>query len=214
MSVAECVQPAPWVAATSPVDGNLDVVTTVEEVVDRIAVTPGHDHGRSAELVQPLGELTPRAGACERLGFVQVRGDHGRKGKSRETSASTASFCKSFAPELATMTGSTTSGTRCRSGNRRPPRSAAGRRASRSWPRPRRCRRKRPRAARARRSAAPRARQSPPCVFCAVSATIALMPWQPAAANAFRSAWIPHRLRNRSLQSSSNEESSCTPSPA
>ena len=30
-----------------------------------------------------------------------------------------------------------------------------------------------------------------PTVFCAVSATIALMPWQPAAAKAFRSAWIP-----------------------
>ena len=28
-------------------------------------------------------------------------------------------------------------------------------------------------------------------VFCAVSATIADMPWAPAAANAFRSAWIP-----------------------
>ena len=30
-----------------------------------------------------------------------------------------------------------------------------------------------------------------PAVFCAVSATIALIPWQPAAANAFRSAWMP-----------------------
>jgi len=30
-----------------------------------------------------------------------------------------------------------------------------------------------------------------PVVFCAVNATIALMPWQPAAAKAFRSAWIP-----------------------
>src|SRR5436190_23567971 len=30
-----------------------------------------------------------------------------------------------------------------------------------------------------------------PTVFWAVSATIALVPWQPAAANAFRSAWIP-----------------------
>ena len=28
-------------------------------------------------------------------------------------------------------------------------------------------------------------------VLCAVSATITLMPWQPAAANAFRSAWMP-----------------------
>src|SRR5918911_3433282 len=28
-------------------------------------------------------------------------------------------------------------------------------------------------------------------VFCAVSATSALMPWQPAAAKAFRSAWMP-----------------------
>ena len=30
-----------------------------------------------------------------------------------------------------------------------------------------------------------------PTVFCAVSATTTLMPWQPAAANAFRSAWMP-----------------------
>src|SRR5256714_551077 len=30
-----------------------------------------------------------------------------------------------------------------------------------------------------------------PVVFCAVSATMAVMPWQPTAANAFRSAWIP-----------------------
>ena len=28
-------------------------------------------------------------------------------------------------------------------------------------------------------------------VFCAVSATTALIPWQPRFANAFRSAWIP-----------------------
>ena len=28
-------------------------------------------------------------------------------------------------------------------------------------------------------------------VFCAVIAVIALMPWQPAFANAFRSAWMP-----------------------
>ena len=28
-------------------------------------------------------------------------------------------------------------------------------------------------------------------VFCAVSATIAVKPWTPAAANALRSAWIP-----------------------
>ena len=30
-----------------------------------------------------------------------------------------------------------------------------------------------------------------PTVFCAVKATIALIPWQPAAAKAFRSAWMP-----------------------
>src|ERR671919_958938 len=30
-----------------------------------------------------------------------------------------------------------------------------------------------------------------PVVFWAVSATIALIPWHPAAAKAFRSAWIP-----------------------
>ena len=28
-------------------------------------------------------------------------------------------------------------------------------------------------------------------MFCAVSATIAVEPWTPAAANAFRSAWMP-----------------------
>jgi hypothetical protein len=28
-------------------------------------------------------------------------------------------------------------------------------------------------------------------VFCAVRATIALIPWQPSAAKAFRSAWMP-----------------------
>jgi hypothetical protein len=28
-------------------------------------------------------------------------------------------------------------------------------------------------------------------VFCAVRATMTLEPWQPAAANAFRSAWMP-----------------------
>jgi hypothetical protein len=30
-----------------------------------------------------------------------------------------------------------------------------------------------------------------PTVFCAVSATIADVPWTPAAAKAFRSAWMP-----------------------
>ena len=30
-----------------------------------------------------------------------------------------------------------------------------------------------------------------PTVFCAVSAVIAVMPWTPQRANAFRSAWIP-----------------------
>ena len=30
-----------------------------------------------------------------------------------------------------------------------------------------------------------------PTVFCAVSAVIAVMPWTPQRANAFRSAWMP-----------------------
>ena len=32
---------------------------------------------------------------------------------------------------------------------------------------------------------------STPTVFCAVSAVIAVIPWTPQRANAFRSAWIP-----------------------
>ena len=37
----------------------------------------------------------------------------------------------------------------------------------------------------------PRATISTPTVFCAVSAVIAVVPWTPQRANAFRSAWIP-----------------------
>ena len=53
-SVAECVQPAPWVARDLvPLDRDLDVPLAVEEVVDRlVAVAAGDDHGRRAELVR------------------------------------------------------------------------------------------------------------------------------------------------------------------
>ena len=64
-SVAEWVQPAPWVARRLvPHDRDLDVRAAVEEVVDRLlAVTARDDRRRRAELVQPLGELATRAGA-------------------------------------------------------------------------------------------------------------------------------------------------------
>ena len=79
-----------------------------------LAVAAGDEHRRRAELVQPLGELRraarskpARATASGRFGVTTVA-----SGKSRRTSASTASSSSSFAPELATITGSTTSGTR------------------------------------------------------------------------------------------------------
>ena len=94
-------------------DRELDVLDPVEEVVDGlVAVAARDDHGRRAELDEPLGQLAPRrpgmpasASASGRFGVTTVA-----SGNNRRTSTSTASSWSSFAPELATMTGSTTSG--------------------------------------------------------------------------------------------------------
>ena len=57
--MAECVQPAPCVAATScRVNRDLDVALPVEEMIDRrVAVTSGDEDGGRASIVDPLGEL-------------------------------------------------------------------------------------------------------------------------------------------------------------
>src|SRR6266508_2118109 len=127
-----------------------------------------------------------RAQASCRFGVTTVA-----SGKSRSTSTETASSWRSFAPDAATITGSTTRGTRW------PPRKSAtvsmigalksipvlaastpmsSKRTS-SWSRMK------------SRGASWTARTS--VVDCAVSATITLMPWQPRRAKAFRSAWMP-----------------------
>jgi hypothetical protein len=63
-----------------PLDLDLDVALPVEEVIDRILAMPtGDDHSRSAELVDPLGQLAPGSLAGEHLGLHQVRGDDGRQ---------------------------------------------------------------------------------------------------------------------------------------
>ncbi len=83
-SVAECVQPAPCVARdVVPLDGKLDVLAAVEEMVDRgLAVAAGDERGRSAELDQPLGQVAARraghAGQRLRLGKVR-RHDRGER---------------------------------------------------------------------------------------------------------------------------------------
>src|SRR6266536_3340699 len=112
-------------------------------------------------------------------------------GKSRSTSVSTASSCSSRAPELATRTGSTTSGTGC-SSRKSTTASISG--AEKSIPV---LAASTPRSSKTASSCARTKSGGTSCtavtpvVFCAVSATIALIPWQPAAAKAFRSAWIP-----------------------
>ena len=64
-----------------PLDGDLDVPLAVEEVVDRIVAVPaGDDHRGSAQLVEPLGQLAPRAAVPrQRLGLRQVRRDDRRE---------------------------------------------------------------------------------------------------------------------------------------
>jgi hypothetical protein len=141
---------------------------------------------RSASL--PRSSVSRPVSACAsgRFGVTTVA-----SGNSRPISVSTASGSSSRAPELAIMTGSTTSG------RRRPASSSAtasmiGEEKSMpvlAAPAPM-----------SSRTAAICARTKPggscsmavtPRVFCAVSATMADIPCAPQRANAFRSAWMP-----------------------
>ena len=82
-SVAECVQPAPCVAATSCRSTGISTCRPGrEEVVHRaLAVAAGDEHGRRAERVQLLGQHAPILGLdlAERLCLVEVRRDDGRE---------------------------------------------------------------------------------------------------------------------------------------
>ena len=76
VSVAECVQPAPCVAATSCRSTGISMcVAAVEEMVDRVVAVPaGDDCGPRAQLVEPLRQRTTRrVETCERPGLEQVR---------------------------------------------------------------------------------------------------------------------------------------------
>ena len=103
---------------------------------------------------QALASARRRRGLRLDIGSASPRS---RAGRAARPASATASSRSSRAPELATITGSTTSGTGCSARKSATARSAGARRASRSWPRRRRCRRRRPRAARARSRAAARA---------------------------------------------------------
>ena len=165
VSVAECVQPAPCVAATScRATGISTCSRAVEEMVDRlVAMTAGDDHCGRAELVQALGELAARAVAPgQRLRLEQVRRHDGREREERADERRRPRRLRAaVAPELATMHRVDDERHRVRAqDSRRRSRSGRARRAFPSSPRRRRCRRTRRRAARARRPAAARGSQS------------------------------------------------------
>ena len=174
-------------------DLDLDVPLPVEEMVDRVfAVAAGDDHRGSAELVDPLGELAPRSRSGERLGLHQVRRDHRRERKQpvdERLDGVVLQQLRARARDHHRVDDERDAD--ARRGSRRPCRSARARRACPSSRRRRRCPRRPPRAQPRRTPGGTSCTAVTPSVFCAVSATIALVPKQPAAANAFRSAWIP-----------------------
>ena len=112
-------------------------------------------------------------------------------GSSRSTSTETASSRSSRAPDAATITGSTTSRTGCVSRNAATVSTISALKSipvfAASTPMSSQivasCARM--------NSGGASWIERTSVVFCAVSATTALIPWQPRLANAFRSAWIP-----------------------
>ena len=175
-------------------DGDLDMLRPVEEMVDRLAVPAGDDRRRRAELDQPLGELGLSLGALpasacasSRFGVTTVA-----SGKSRvDERIDRVGSSSARARRVATITGSTTSGTGC---SARKPATASITAREKSIP--------------VFAASTPMSEKTAsscattnsggtswtavtPTVFCAVSATIADIPWAPAAAKAFRSAWMP-----------------------
>ena len=114
-SVAECVQPAPCVAATSCRSTSISTCrspskrwSTASSPWPPVTITAGAPSSWIRSASSRLVPVPASASASIRFGVTTVA-----SGNSRSTSASTASSWSSFAPELATITGSTTSGTRC-----------------------------------------------------------------------------------------------------
>ena len=111
---AECVQPAPWVAATSYLGTGIDRWRRPSKrwsagsapcpPVTSAAAAPIAT-SRSASAARSSVARPVSACASGRLGVTTVA-----RGNSRTISVATASGSSSRAPELATMTGSTTSG--------------------------------------------------------------------------------------------------------
>src|SRR3954470_138902 len=193
-SVAEWVQPEPCVAAASRRSNGIwwcsppskrwsagsspcPPVTSAARAPSRTSASASSAGGAS----EPVS-----ARASSRLGVTTFA-----SGKSRRTSTSTASSSSSRAPELVTMTGSTTRGSGCSSSQSATVSMIAREKSipvfAASIP-----------MSPATASSCARTNHGGTSwmavtsrVFCAVRATIADMPWTPAAANAFRSAWIP-----------------------
>ena len=193
------MQPEPWAAPSGwRAPGSRSALAVEEDVDGLVAVAAGHDHrARARARARPArapGVLrAPRRPRSTRasgtLGVTTVA-----RGSESSTSAACASSSSSRAPDSATMTGSTTTGVPAAS---RSSASATARdgRALPSMPiltastpmsvdhraHLRDDHRRRDRLDRGRRAT----------VFCAVIAVIAVMPWTPQRAKAFRSAWMP-----------------------
>ena len=153
---------------------------------------------RGPERVDRTRELLPvqalRAGTGEDARLLEVGRDDGRAREDEPTSALSAASGSSRAPDSATMTGSCDDR---RVAGQRVERLGDGldRRDVAQHPDLHRVDAEvlghdpdlRLTISRARRSRPPTPRR----VFCTVIAVIAVAPWTPAAANAFRSAWMP-----------------------
>ena len=166
----------------------------VEEMVDRVVAVPaGDDRGARAQLVQPLRQLSPRrVETGERPRLEQVR-RHDRRQREQPPDQR---FDRVVLEQLR-------AGARDHDGvddeRHRVLLEIVGDRLDHG------AREEHPRLRgidadvvehcvellRARRRAAARGWRSRPTVFCAVSATSTDVPYAPAAANAFRSAWMP-----------------------
>ena len=212
-SVAECVQPAPWVAAhVVALDRDLEVPLAVEEVVDRIAVAAGHDRRRRAELDEPLGELALRPVADEqprpRPGSASPRPRAGRAARPALRRRRPAAAAR---PSSRPSPGRPRAAPGARRGSPRPSRSRSPRRASPSWPRRRRCRRRPPRAAPVRTPAAARARRSRrPCSARSARRSRSCRSSRRRRRPSGRPG-SPRRHPSRSPRSSDISEPNCTP---
>ena len=193
-SVAECVHPAPWVAAPSWRSNGISWCALPSKrwsagssacpPVTSAAGAPSATSASASSAGDAPDDVKARASI--RFGVTTVA-----SGNSRSTSVSTASSASSLAPELATITGSTTSGIGCSSSQ-----SATASMVAREKSIPVFAA-SMPMSPATASSCARTNHAGTSCtaatsrVFCAVRATIADIPWTPAAANAFRSAWIP-----------------------